>query len=156
FAHEMRPRLSGFARNHLYRGFQILGAARDIGIAAGASRFPVIFMVHSPDIEAPAREHIHHRIFAMAWRIEVENPPRLRGAVHKEKNRPRRFARFWRAEPLTEYIEWNVALFGPVFSAPDVAVGRGMRRCRYAGEQARAEAQSGRLENRATRQNSVG
>jgi hypothetical protein len=67
----------------------------------------------------------------MAGRIEVEDAPRDRGAVHQEEHRPRRLTGFRRAKPLAKNIKRNIAFFRPVFGTPDFAVGCGLRwRCR--------------------------
>ena len=86
----------------------------------------------------------------------IENSPRYRRAVHQEEDGPRQFPRLGRTEPFAEYREGDVAFFCPVFGAPDFGVGRSLRWRGDTGEQARANAQPSRLENRTTWQNTLG
>ena len=58
-SHEMRFLLPGFAHDDLHRSLQVLRAAGNVGIAVCAARLAVIFVVHCPDIETPAREYVH-------------------------------------------------------------------------------------------------
>ena len=116
--------LPGLARHDLDRRFQVLDAARDVGIALGAPGLPVVLVIHGPHVEAVAREHVHQRIFALARDLQVEHPKRDRRAVHQEQHRQRCLARLRRADALAEHVERDVALLGPVFAAPDFGLGR--------------------------------
>ncbi len=120
-AQEMVFLAAGLTGDDFHRHLQILNAASDIGIAGGAPRFSVILVIHGPDIKPKAGERIHHGIFAVTGHIEIERARGDRGAVDKEKDRPRWLAGLWRAEPLAKHPQGNVALLGPVFAAPDLA-----------------------------------
>ena len=92
FAEEMEFLLAGLAGDDFGRGFEILSAAGDIGIARGAAGLAVVLMVHGPAIEAIGSERIHHGPFALARHVQIEHPRGHRRAVHEEQHRPRRLA----------------------------------------------------------------
>ena len=52
--------------HHRHRGLQILDAAGDVGVVAGAAGVAVAVVVHGPDVIAVARHDVHQRIFALA------------------------------------------------------------------------------------------
>ena len=47
-----------------HRRPQILHAAGDVGVAVRAGGFAIAFVVHRPDVEPIAGEHVHRRVFA--------------------------------------------------------------------------------------------
>src|SRR5262245_53622906 len=94
---------TGFARDDLHRCLQVLCPAGNVGIAARAARLAVIFMVHRPDVETPAGKYVHHRIFAVPGRIEIENAPCDGRAMNKKQHWTRGFAGSWSPKPLAEH-----------------------------------------------------
>ena len=148
----MKFLLAGLPGDEFGRDFQILDAAGDIGIAGGAARLAVIFVIHGPAVEPVTGERVHHGIFALAGDVEIEHPRGHRRAMDKEHHRPRRLTGLRRADPLAEHPQGNVALFGPVFAAPDLAAfrgyrGRGLRR--HCANRARRDTCANSLDDRA-------
>ena len=120
----MHPALPGLLQHHRDRGLEVLDAAGDVGIVAGAAGAAVAVVVHGPHVVAVAREHVHERIFALARHGEVVGRARgVGGAVHQEQDRQRRLAGARRADALAPEVELHAALVRPVVGAPDRAVG---------------------------------
>src|SRR5262245_5728738 len=157
---EMHLGLAGLLQHDRDRGLEVLDAAVDVGIVAGAAGAAVAVVVHGPHVVAVAREHVHERIFALARHGEVVGRARrIRRAVHQEQDRQRLLAGARRADALAPEVEPHAALVRPVLGAPDRAVGRlrrrragglRLRRCQ-AGHHARPEAEAGPLEDAAAR-----
>ena len=127
--------LSGLLHHHRHRGLQVLDAARDVGIVAGRARAAVAVMIHRPDVEAVARQDVHHRVLALAGN------PRGRSCEREEFDEPCTrnstgcVSPGLAARALAVEVELYVALVGPVLVRLDF--GLGALRARLA-DQARA------------------
>src|SRR6185437_16459257 len=94
-----------------------------VGVARGARRTAVIFVVHRPDVEAERGEFIHQRIIAPPGHGEVEARLAAIGrAVDEEEDGTRVVA-----DALAIDEEPYLDLARPVFGAPD-RVRRRLRR----------------------------
>ena len=70
-AEEVELAAPGLVRDDRARGPEILDAALDVGIAGGARGLAIALVVHGPHVVAQAREVIHHRVFALAGRLQI-------------------------------------------------------------------------------------
>src|SRR4051812_15814725 len=94
---------------------QISQAARNVGIVAGRAGAAVAVVVHGPDIEAVAGEHVHERILPLAGHAQViAGARRIRRAVYQEHNRLLLAA--LRGDTFAVEIELHVAFVRPVFA----------------------------------------
>src|SRR5262249_21224285 len=152
---EVHLDLAGLLHHDRDRGFQVLDAARDIGIVAGAAGTAVAVVVHGPHVEAETRHDVHERVLALAGHREVVGRARrVRGAVYEEQHRQRTLAVLRYSHALAPEVEPDIAFAGPVFRTPGRlrrlgggGCGHLGKRRRDAGGEARPDTKAGRLEH---------